>query len=280
MSTKPSLKEMLEAGVHFGHETKRWNPKMASYIFSSKEKIHIIDLEKTEKALAEAVEFVRELGQKNGRIIFLATKKQATEIVKSEAERVGAMYLTTRWLGGLFTNFESVAKTLQKLTELEEKSKDDKYTKREQLMMLKEAEKLTRYIGGVRNMETLPDAIFIVDSRKEENAVAEARKMGVPIVALVDTNADPTKIDFPIPSNDDAIKAINLMVKTIANAYEEGKNLGSKVEKKVEEVAEEVKEVIAEETENKEKKTTKKAAKKTEEKAATKKTTKSKKETK
>jgi len=230
MSKLPSLKELLEAGVHFGHETKRWNPKMRPYIFTAKEKIHIIDLEKTEEALKKAVEFVKNIGRRNGKIIFLSTKKQATEIVKSEAERVKAIHLTVRWLGGLFTNFETLTKNLKKLADLEENMKNDSYTKREQLLMARKAEKLNRLIGGIRELDTLPDAIFIVDAKKEENAVFEAKKVGVPIVAIVDTNSDPTLIDYPIPGNDDAIKSISILVKTIADAYEEGKNLAAKHE--------------------------------------------------
>ncbi len=264
MSKLPSLKELLEAGVHFGHETKRWNPKMAPYIFTAKEKIHIIDLEKTEAALKNAVEFVKRVGEKNGKIIFLSTKRQSIDIVRNEAERVGAMYLTVRWLGGLFTNFETITKTLKKLTELEENSKNDKYTKREQLMMARAAEKLIKVIGGIRGLETLPDAIFIVDSRKEENAVLEAKKVGVPIIAIVDTNADPTKVDYPIPGNDDAIKAINILVKTIADAYEEGKAIGSKIEAKTVEKELKKEESKKEEKVTKAKKPTKKKATKEE----------------
>lgn len=230
MASLPSLKEMLEAGVHFGHETRRWNPKMSKYIFTSKEKIHVIDLEKTEEALQKAVNYVADIASKGKKIIFLATKKQASEIVKTEAERVGAMYLSTRWVGGLFTNFDEVKRTINKLGELEEKSKDDKYTKREQLLMSRQIEKLERYVGGVRDIETLPEAIFIVDSKKEDNAVAEARKTGVTIVAMVDTNGDPTVIDYPIPANDDAIRSISLLVKTVADAYLSGKELGAKKE--------------------------------------------------
>lgn len=273
----PSLKELLEAGVHFGHETKRWNPKMASYIFTAKEKIHILDLEKTDEALKKATEFVKKVGEKNGKIIFLTTKKQATDIVKNEAERVGAMYLTVRWLGGLFTNFETLTKNIKKLTELEENSKNDIYTKREQLLMSREAEKLNRVIGGIRTLEALPDAIFIVDSRKEMNAVLEAKKVGVPIVAIVDTNADPTLIDYPIPGNDDAIKAITILVKTIADSYEEGRQIGAKTEggeveaEKSDEVVEEAakpktkvatKKPKAEKSEEKPKKTVRKTSKK------------------
>lgn len=252
----PSLKELLEAGVHFGHETRRWNPKMAANIFTAKEKIHIIDLEKTETALKQASDYVKKLAQNNGQIVFLATKRQASEIVKNEAQRVGAMYLTTRWVGGLFTNFESVSKTLNKLTELEEKSKDERYTKREQLLMTREIDKLTRYIGGVRYMQKLPEAIFIVDSHKEENAVRESQKVGVKIVAIVDTNGDPTEVEYAIPGNDDAIRSISILVKTIADAYQEGKDMSSKKEAKVEtsEGAEEVEKV------EKPKKATKKTA--------------------
>lgn len=224
----PSLKELLEAGVHFGHETKRWNPKMAPNIFTAKDRIHIIDLEKTDEALKKATDFVKKLAEDNGQIIFLATKRQAAEIVKGEAQRVGAMYLTTRWVGGLFTNFDSVSKTLTKLTELEEKSKDDRYTKREQLLMTREIDKINRSLGGVRNMQKLPEAIFIVDSHKETNAVAEAKKVGVKIVAIVDTNGDPTEVDLPIPGNDDAIRSIQILVKTIADAYLEGRQVGEK----------------------------------------------------
>jgi small subunit ribosomal protein S2 len=242
----PSLKELLEAGVHFGHETKRWNPKMAANIFTAKEKIHIIDLEKTEAALKRATEFVKQLGQTGGEIVFLATKRQAAEIVKAEAQRVGAMYLTTRWVGGLFTNFESVSKTLSKLGELEEKSKDDRYTKREQLLMTREIDKLNRYIGGVATMQKLPEAIFIVDSHKEANAVAEAKKVGVKIVAIVDTNGDPNSVDYPIPGNDDAIRAISILVKTIADAYLEGKEVGQKQDSNLKEEDE-----VSEKTEEK-----------------------------
>lgn len=271
MSSLPSLKEMLEAGVHFGHETKRWNPKMAKYIFTAKEKIHIIDLEKTESCLQEAVDFVKSVGEKNGTIVFLATKRQASDIVKAEAERVGAMYMITRWLGGLFTNYESVAKTIAKLPELEASAKDDTYTKREQLLMTRHADKLERYVGGVRHMTTLPDAIFVVDARKEDNAIKEARKVGVPIVAIVDTNSDPTSVDYPIPGNDDAIRSISVLVKAIADAYLEGKEINEKKaasEKKKEEAVQEkaaAKEEIKSEKKAEVKKETKKEPEKKEE---------------
>lgn len=277
MSSLPSLKEMLEAGVHFGHETRRWNPKMAKYIFTSKEKIHIIDLEKTETALTEAYEFVKSIGARNGTIVFLATKRQASDIVKEHAQRVGAFHMTSRWLGGLFTNYESVAKTIAKLPELEEKSKDDSFTKREQLMMTRDAEKLDKFVGGVRAMTTLPDAIFIVDCRKEDNAVKEAKKVGVPVVAVVDTNSDPTFIDYPIPGNDDAIRSITILVKTIADGYLEGKEMFAKKaakDEKKEEASIETPEPKKEEVKTEVKKETKTKEIKTEKKATVKKTTK------
>lgn len=283
----PSLKEMLEAGVHFGHETRRWNPKMHRYIFTAKEKIHIIDLEKTETALKAAVKFVEEIGQRNGKILFLATKRQAADIVYQEAKRVGAYYMTHRWLGGLFTNYDSVSKTIAKLPELEEKAKNETYTKREQLMFSREAEKLENFVGGVREMTELPAAIFIVDSKKEDNAVREARKMGVPIVAIVDSNADPTVVDYPIPGNDDAIRSISILVKTIADAYLQGKEIGEKKsEIKSEKSEEDEKNIKVKKTEEqaevkvkKEKKASEKLATEKEKKAA-KKTAKTKKETK
>ncbi len=257
----PSLKELLEAGVHFGHETRRWNPKMATNIFAAKEKIHIIDLEKTDAALKVATDFVRKIGENSGEIVFLATKKQASEIVKNEAIRVGAMYLTTRWVGGIFTNFEAVNKTIGKLAQLEEKSKDERYTKREQLLMTREIDKMTRSVGGVRNMQRLPDAIFIVDSHKEENAVREAQKVGVKIVAIVDTNGDPTQVDFAVPGNDDAIRAITILVKTIADSYLEGKEKAEKKVAKVTAEGEPVTETPKEETAQEKPKKTVKAAK-------------------
>ena len=230
MTKLPSLTDLLEAGVHFGHQARRWNPKMKRFIFTQQSGIHIIDLEKTQAQLKEAVGFVKEIASKGGRVIFLGTKKQTSEIVKGEATRVGAMYLTQRWLGGLLTNFESVRKNIEKLPTLEEKLKDEgsNYTKKEKLLIQREIDKLNRFIGGIRTLDALPDALVIVDSRKEDNAVKEAQKMGVPTVALVDTNADPNIIDFPIAANDDAIKAVTIIVKTLADAFEEGKALAAK----------------------------------------------------
>jgi small subunit ribosomal protein S2 len=230
MSKVPTLKELLEAGVHFGHQARRWNPKMKKYIFTQQAGIHVIDLEKTQEQLKEATKFVKEAASKGGVVIFLATKKQTSDIVKAEAERVGTMYLTHRWLGGLLTNFDSVKRNFEKLPALEEKLKDTslKLTKKEQLLVNREIDKLTRFIGGIRDLGRLPDALIIIDSRKEYNAVREARKMSVPTVALVDTNADPNQIDYPIAANDDAIKSVTLLVKTLADAYEEGSQVWGK----------------------------------------------------
>jgi len=242
------MKELLEAGVHFGHQTRRWNPKMASYIFTQESGIHIIDLEKTEEQLKEAAKFIKEIAGRGGVVIFLATKKQAAEIVKSEAERVGAMYLTQRWLGGLLTNFDSVKQTIEKLPALEEKLKGAEeagYTKKEQLLMKREIDKLTRFIGGIRGLEKLPDCLFIIDSRREDNAVREANKMGVPVVALVDTNGDPTRVTYPIVANDDAIKSISILVKTVADAYGEGREIWEKKSQELAKEIEETKETVA-----------------------------------
>ena len=227
----PTIQELLEAGAHFGHQTRRWNPKMGSYIFTAKDGIHIIDLEGTEKLLADAAEFLKDVAGRGGKIIFVATKKQAVEIIKEEAERAGAMYLNHRWVGGLLTNWDSVQKTIRKLPELEQKlseAKNQGYTKKELLLIQRELDKLNRFIGGIRNLEGLPDALFVVDSRKEENAVSEANKMGVPVVAIVDTNADPTKVTYPIAANDDAIKSISVIVKVIADAVSEGQRIFEK----------------------------------------------------
>lgn len=226
----PTLTQLLEAGVHFGHQSRRWNPKMKKYIFSTQSGIHVIDLEKTESGLKEATRVVKEIAQGGGNIVFLATKKQTAEIVKTEAEKVGAMYLTHRWLGGLLTNFDAVRKTIDKLPKLEEKlaDKDSGFTKKEQLLIKRDIDKLIRFIGGIRTLEKLPDALFIIDARKEDNAVREANKMNIPVIALVDTNADPTKIDYPIPANDDAIKSVSLLAATIAEAYREGHGIWEK----------------------------------------------------
>jgi len=220
---------------------------MGKFIFSQSSGVHIIDLEKTEKQIKEATEFIKEVGKRGGEVIFLATKKQAAEIIKQEAERAGAMYLTQRWLGGLLTNFDSVRKNIEKLGNLENKLKNAEgtgYTKKEKLLIEREINKLNRVIGGIRHLSKLPDTIFIIDSKREDNAVREAQKMNVPVVALVDTNADPTKVTYPIVANDDAIKSISMLVKVIADAYKEGRAFWEKksqekkgVEEKAEAVA-------------------------------------------
>ncbi len=202
---------------------------MKSNIFTQSAGIHLIDLEKTEKQLKEAAEFIKEIAAKGGQVLFLATKKQSGEVVKSEAERIGALFLTQRWFGGLLTNFDSVRKTIEKLDTLEGKIKEPEgFKKKEVSLMQRDADKLKRTLGGVRGLNKLPQALFIVDSRKEDNAVREAEKMGIPVVALVDTNADPTKVPFPIAANDDSVKSVSLLVKTIADAYEEGKSIHEK----------------------------------------------------
>jgi small subunit ribosomal protein S2 len=238
----PKIEELMEAGVHFGHQARRWNPKMASFIFSQNAGVHVIDLEKTEKQLKVAAEFMKEIGQRGGTVIFLATKKQAAEIIAQEASRVGAMYLTQRWFGGLFTNFESVHKTVEKLGKLEETLNGPEaasHTKKEKLLMQREINKLNHFVGGIRGLTKLPDCLFIIDARREDNAVREAKKTGVPVIALVDTNADPTKVDYPIAANDDAIKSISILVKTIADAYSEGRKVWEKKSQEKKEVKEE-----------------------------------------
>lgn len=234
-----SLKELLEAGVHFGHQARRWNPKMKSFIYTERDGVHVIDLTQTVTRLDKAYDFVKELVAGGGEVIFLGTKRQAQEIVKREAGRVGAMHITERWVGGLLTNFDSVHKNIKRLNELREKREKkelEHLTKKEQLMIDREITKMEKVIGGIDRLEKIPEAIFVIDAKKEDNAVKEARKTGVKVVALADTNSDPTVIDYPIPANDDAIKAIDLLTKTIANAYAEGKALfGKKQEKEAKE---------------------------------------------
>jgi small subunit ribosomal protein S2 len=222
----PSMRELLEAGVHFGHQVKKWNPKMSTYIFTARNGVHILDLAKTVDGLSDATEYVKNFAANNGQIMFLATKKQAQEIVKEEAKRAGVLYMTERWVGGFLTNFEIVSKSIKKLSELKEKKEKgefENYTKKEQLLIDREIAKLERWYGGVEGSTQIPDAIYIVDCKHEDSAVREANKKGVPIVAICDTNSDPTVIDYPIPGNDDAIKAIKIITATIADAYLEGK---------------------------------------------------------
>ncbi len=216
-----AMKQLLEAGVHFGHQTRRWNPKMSEYIYTERNGIYIIDLQKTVKKLEEAYSFVRDTAANGGQILFVGTKKQATDSIKSEAERAGQYYINARWLGGMLTNFKTIRKRIERLNQLDKMAEDgtfDLLPKKEVVKLKLEAEKLQKYLGGIREMHKLPAAIFIVDPKKERNAVSEARKLGVPIIAIVDTNCDPDEIDYPIPGNDDAIRAVKLIAETLANA--------------------------------------------------------------
>ena len=221
-----SMKQLLEAGVHFGHQTRRWNPKMAEYIYMERNGIYIIDLQKTVKKLEEAYAFVRELAENGQSILFVGTKKQAQEAVKEEAERVGMYYVNARWLGGMLTNFKTMRTRVDRLAQLKRMQEDgtfDMLPKKEVMKHLGEIEKLEKYLGGVKDMKKLPGALFVVDPRKEHNAIAEARKLNIPIVAIVDTNCDPDEVDYVIPGNDDAIRAIRLISATMANAVQEGR---------------------------------------------------------
>ena len=221
-----SMKQLLEAGVHFGHQTRRWNPKMAKYIFTERNGIYIIDLQKTVKKLDEAYNFVREVSADGGEILFVGTKKQAQESIRDEATRCGMHYVNARWLGGMLTNFRTIRRRIDRLNQLKAMEADgtfDMLPKKEVVKLNLEIEKLEKFLGGIKEMKQLPGALFIVDPRKERIAVAEAKKLGIPIVAIVDTNCDPDEIDYVIPGNDDAIRAVKLISGTIASAIVEGK---------------------------------------------------------
>ena len=221
-----SMKQLLEAGVHFGHHTRRWNPKMAEYIFTERNGIYIIDLQKTVKKVEEAYNFVRELAENGEEILFVGTKKQAQDSIKEEAERVGMYYVNARWLGGMLTNFSTIKTRIDRLAQLRKMEEDGTFAllpKKEVVKLNLEIEKLEKYLGGIKNMKKLPAALFIVDPRKERNAVAEARKLNIPIIAIVDTNCDPDEVDYVIPGNDDAIRAVKLIAGTISNAIVEGR---------------------------------------------------------
>lgn len=238
-----SMKQLLEAGVHFGHQTRRWNPKMARYIFTERNGIYIIDLQKTVKKVDEAYNFVRDLAGEGGTMLFVGTKKQAQESVKEEAERCGMYFVNERWLGGMLTNFQTIQKRVQRLHELEKMEAEgtfDVLPKKEVASLRHEMEKLERFLGGIKNMKKLPDALFVVDPRKERIAVAEARRLNIPIVGIVDTNCDPDEIDVVIPANDDAIRAVKLLTARIADAIIEAQQ-GS-----ADEIVEETEEVVAE----------------------------------
>lgn len=216
-----SMKQLLEAGVHFGHQTRRWNPKMDKYIFTERNGIYIIDLQKTVKKVEEAYNFVKSIAENNGTILFVGTKKQAQDSVAEEAARCGQFYINQRWLGGTLTNFETIKKRINRLKELERMEEDGTFEllpKKEVIILNKEKERLEKFLGGIKEMRSMPDAIFIIDPRKERIAVAEARKLGIPIVGIVDTNCDPDEIDYVIPGNDDAIRAVKLLTSKMADA--------------------------------------------------------------
>ena len=221
-----SMKQLLEAGVHFGHQTRRWNPKMARYIFTERNGIYIIDLQKTVKKLEEAYMFVRNVAANGDNVLFVGTKKQAGESIKEEAERAGAHYVNARWLGGMMASFKTIRRRIQRLGQLRKMQEDgtfDRLPKKEVGKLELEIEKLEKYLGGIKTMDKLPGALFIVDPRKERIAVAEAKKLGIPLVAIVDTNCDPDEIGYVIPGNDDAIRAVKLIAGTMADAIIEGR---------------------------------------------------------
>ena len=221
-----SMKQLLEAGVHFGHQTRRWNPKMAEYIFTERNGIYIIDLQKTVKKVEEAYFFIREVAANGEDVLFVGTKKQAQDSIKEEAERCGQFYVNARWLGGMLTNFKTIRGRLERLKELERMEQEGIFEvlpKKEVIKLKAEMERLEKYLGGIKNMNRLPGAVFIVDPKKERIAVLEARKLGIPIVAIVDTNCDPDEIDYVIPGNDDAIRAVKLIAGKIADAVLEGR---------------------------------------------------------
>ncbi len=237
-----TMKQLLEAGVHFGHQTRRWNPKMKPYIYTARNGIYIIDLQKTLQMMEQAYQFVRDRVAEGAKVLFVGTKKQAKDAIEEEATRCGMYYVNHRWIGGTLTNFKVIRQSIEKLKELErirDEGASEGYTKKEWMKLLRKIEKLERNYKGIKNMEELPDIIYIVDPRKERNAVREARKMGIPIVAIVDTNCDPDEIDVIIPGNDDAIRAIRLITSKIADAVIEGQHIFREKIGATEEVVEE-----------------------------------------
>jgi len=221
-----SMKQLLECGVHFGHQTRRWNPKMKPYIFTERNGVYIIDLQKTVRGLDKAYDFIRTTASEGGTVLFVGTKRQAQDTIRDEATRCGQHFINQRWLGGLMTNFPTIRKRVQRMLELRKYDEDntwEKFSKKELAALRKEQLKLEKYLGGIAKMTAVPDAIFLIDPRREENAIAEARKLGVPVVSIVDTNCDPEVIDYPIPGNDDAIRAIKLITGLMANAVIEGR---------------------------------------------------------
>ncbi len=245
-----TMKQLLEAGAHFGHRTRRWNPKMAPYIYGARKGIYIIDLQKTLKLIEEACDFVRAKASEGATMLFVGTKKQAQHVVREEAKRCGAFYVDNRWLGGLLTNFNTIKSRIARLIELEQMEESgelNKFPKKEQSILRKELEKLRKNLGGLKGMTKLPDILYLVDPRKEKNAVAEANILNIPVIALVDTNCDPDPIDFVIPANDDAIRSIKLITSRIADAYLEGREGVSFAEQPTEEVSEHPTEALTEE---------------------------------
>ncbi len=237
------MKQLLEAGVHFGHQTRRWNPKMAEYIFTERNGIYIIDLQKTAKKIEEAYYFVRDIVADGGTVLFVGTKKQAQDAIREEAERTGMYFVNARWLGGMLTNFKTIKRRIDRLYQLKKMNEDgtmELLPKKEVLKLNLEEERLEKYLGGIKEMKDIPSAMFVVDPRKEKNAIAEAHKLGIPVIAIVDTNCDPEEADYPIPGNDDAIRAVKLIVSTIGNAIIEGKQGEQMVPETSEEASEEV----------------------------------------
>ncbi len=221
-----SMKQLLEAGVHFGHQTRRWNPKMSEYIFTERNGIHIIDLQKTVKKIEQAYMFVRDVAAEGGDILFVGTKKQAQDSIREEAQRVGMYYVSERWPGGMLTNFKTIRKSIKRLCQfgkMEEDGTFDLLPKKEVLKLVHEKEILEKNYGGIKEMKKAPAAMFVVDPKKEKIAISEAHALGIPVVAIVDTNCDPDEVDYPIPGNDDAIRAVKLIAETVANAILEGK---------------------------------------------------------
>ena len=235
-----SMKQLLEAGVHFGHQAKRWNPKMAKYIFTERNGIHVIDLHKSLKKIEEAYEEMRKIAEDGGKVLFVGTKKQAQEAIKEQAERSGMYYVNNRWLGGMLTNFSTIKKRIERMKELErmdaEGILDTDYTKKETAEFRKELSKLSKNLSGIRDMEKVPDAIYVVDVKMEELPVKEAHLLGIPVFAMIDTNVDPDLITYPIPANDDAIRSVKLITSVMANAIVEGNQGIENVEPQSEEV--------------------------------------------
>ncbi len=248
-----SMKQLLEAGVHFGHQTRRWNPKMAPYIFTERNGIYIIDLQKTIKMIDDAYDFMREVGASGKPVLFVGTKKQAQAAIKDEANRCGMYFVNERWLGGMLTNYKTISKRIDRLNEIREMEEDgtiNKYAKKEILKIRNEAEKLEKFLGGIKDMKGMPGAIFVVDPKKEKIAVKEARILGIPVIGIVDTNCDPDDVDYIIPANDDAIRAVKLITSVMADAIieaKQGESFDEGAAEETEEVAEEAAEEAADE---------------------------------